>query len=146
MSVEIPREIPGQTPRRPARRHELARVQLAAVEARQQIVDYMIGVEDAPSEVQPEVQRDTVVAMKRSHGRKGDRAKRGADSTNELLITPGKFPPTPENKNILVNQFEKILRFAKTLRNKGKINPHMADILGLEVRKATKSSIVEQTR
>jgi hypothetical protein len=122
-------------------------VQLAAVEARQEIIDFATGVEDFPSGAQ----RETAVVAERPHGRKGDRAKREAVVINAGLAS------TPEAKKgslgywvgLFERNWDKAMRFLRTASHKGKFNPEiMAGVLDAKAaeRKTTKTTIIQRAR
>jgi hypothetical protein len=137
-----------EIPRRPSCLRSLVRAQIAGFEATQQIIDFKKGDALSPANVEesiPGVQNDGIVlVIQRPFAREGDLAKRRAEMLNGLLSNPGNFPVTKQNSNIIIKQFERILSFAKTLRNKGKLNPHMARVLDIEERRGIKTSILEQ--
>ena len=126
----------------------LVKAQLAGFEATQQIVDFKRGdvlFSANVEESMPDTQNDGVVlVIQRPFARERDLAKRRAEMLNGLLSNPGNFPVTKQNRNIIIRQFERILSFANTLKNKGKLNPHMARVLDMEERSMAKTSILEQ--
>lgn len=65
------------------------------------------------------------------HGRNGDLAKRRAEGINTLLTEPEKFPVTRANVGFIARNFDRVYRFAKTLRNKGALHPEVQRILHL---------------
>lgn len=65
------------------------------------------------------------------HGRKGDRAKRRRVVINTALVEPQNFPATKQNVSIFERHFGRIYRFAQTLKNKGRLNPQIAEILDI---------------
>jgi hypothetical protein len=137
-----------ELPRRPSCLRRLVKAQIAGFEATQQIVDFKRGDTLSSANVE-ELMSDTqndgvILVIQRPFAREGDLAKRRAEMLNGLLSNPSNFPVTKQNSNIIVKQFERILSFAKTLRNKGKLNPHMARVLDMEERRGIKTSILEQ--
>ena len=56
-------------------------------------------------------------------GRKADVAKKRGDIINDLLENPEDFPLTKSNVHFIRRHFERISRFIKTLKRKGKLHP-----------------------
>jgi hypothetical protein len=145
MAGEIPRDRVREVPRRFTSRHELVRTRIAALEARDEIVASMMGVEDSPLEAAV----DVIPVMKIPRVRSGDRAKREAVVLNAGLTS------TPEAqkgslkywKELFRRNRGKLGRFLTTVSHKGKFNPTiLAAVLNSEAadRKATKTSIIHQ--
>jgi hypothetical protein len=146
VEIQIPREIPGQTPRKPSCRHELARVQLAAVEARQEIVDFATGVEDSTVLVQEsDVSQLLPVTQKRTPRTVDVFRSVENHNLNNALRNPNSIRRVTESfVNFLVGNGEKVMKFARTLLHKGKLHPAVARELGMETRKGAKTSILER--
>lgn len=69
------------------------------------------------------------VSFERQTGRKGDIAKRRAEIINAVLENPQSFPVTKTNLSFIERHFPRIIRFAQTLKHKGKLHPDMEKIL-----------------
>lgn len=119
-------------------RRRLLERNLAAEEASRQAVRiYQMGGESDDS--------DTLLpGIASSVRRSPNLAKRRKVIVKEILEAPQNFPITEQNRNIIVRQFERIVRFAKTLRNKRRLNPAMAEILDMDVRTSSKAAILKQ--
>ena len=146
VEIQIPREIPGQTPRKPSRRHELARVQLAAAEARQEIVDFATGIEDSAVLVQELDAPQLLPVIREKTPRTVDVLRRVENhSINNVLENPNSIRRITESSvNFLVGNGERVMKFAGTLRHKGKLHPAVARELGMETRKGVKTSILKR--
>lgn len=61
--------------------------------------------------------------------RKADIAKRRAGIINSVLENPQSFPITKANIGFIERHFPRIIRFAQTLKNKGRLHPEIERIL-----------------
>jgi hypothetical protein len=89
-------------------------------------------------------QDQTLETVASERGRSCDLAKRRKVVVLDILEAPQNFPLTDQNKGIVVRQFERLIRFARTLRNKGRLNPKMASILEIEEKRSVKASVIER--
>ena len=64
--------------------------------------------------------------------REGDLAKKRGVVLNTALEKPQDFPPTDQNLSSLRRNFDRLYRFAITLKNKGRLHPQIAEILHLQ--------------
>lgn len=69
------------------------------------------------------------VSLERQTGRKGDVAKRRAEIINTVLEQPQNYLTTKQNMSFIERHFSRIVKFAKTLKHKGKLHPDMEKIL-----------------
>lgn len=90
-----------------------------------------------PSQVEvPEVSSHVLfdassLFLERQKGRKGDVAKRRAEIINTVLEQPQNYLPTKQNMSFIERHFPRIVKFAKTLKHKGKLHPGVQKILDL---------------
>jgi len=141
-----------EAPRRSGCRRRLAKMEIAAFEAEQQIVTAQRDekVDAFPWEVLGESiledQGSIVLATERPAGRNADVAKKRAAVLNAALAA------TPEAqkgslkywKDMLRRNWERAKNFARTARNKGQLNPEIAKALEMDVKKSAKTSILER--
>lgn len=68
-----------------------------------------------------------------TQGRKGDLAKRSGDLINGFLERRQEFESASirSTEGFISRNFERIVRFARTLKNKGKLHPQMGEILDI---------------
>jgi len=154
MSGEIPREIAGQTPRKPDCLLGLKRAHLAAVEAREKIVDYVVNggkeslaLAQEPPTVEGEIFQPAPAPIHRKKAPRSVDVLRSVEkhNINNALNNPNGIRRVTESLvNFLVDNGERVIKFAKTLRHKGKLHPAVARELGMETRKGAKTSILEQ--
>jgi len=120
------------------------RYQLADQMARQEIAEveevHAYGGEPSGSfypaalimeDVEAQIVFDASTVGAQVKGREGDLAKRRAALLNALLQDPAGYPMNPENLTIVERQWERLLKFANTLKNKGKLHPGIDRILDL---------------
>ena len=87
-----------------------------------------------PSQVEvPEVSRHVLFDASKTEpkGRKGDLAKRRKVVINTVLEQPQNYLPTKQNMSFIERHFPRIVKFAKTLKHKGKLHPGVQKILDL---------------
>lgn len=79
----------------------------------------------------PQLAVASIETEKVTQERKGDRAKRRADVINALLEHPQEFREASQTslKVFFMRQFDRVLHFAQTLRNKGRLHPQIEEIL-----------------
>jgi hypothetical protein len=117
-------------------RRKIERLRVADMQTRQELEEWFQGEPIAAGQLAGRAVTE--------RGREADLAKRRGVIIHTIIESPRDYPITPENSKFFARQMDRIVKFAKTLRNKGRLNPHMARILGLEERRTTKTSIIEQ--
>lgn len=86
---------------------------------------FELGVEESIVFEPPRMKKATT-----SQGRKDDFTKRSADMINSLLENPPQdFPKTKSDRRFIRRNHERISRFIKTLRNKGRLHPGVESII-----------------
>jgi hypothetical protein len=127
-----------------SRRRRVEKDMIADIETAAEVRSFMLGEYPLVPEDGEPMLRGQITASLSTFARSCDLAKRRSVIVHQILEDPRHYPITEQNKGIVVKQFERILNFAKTLRNKRKLNPDMAKILSMQTRSSTKASILEQ--
>lgn len=92
----------------------------------------------SPTNPEPELGEETNIGLEPRteetiiyEDRRANVAKRRAKINGLLLKNPQGYHVSKSNQHFIQKHFQRFLRFAKTLKNKGKLRPEVEDILGV---------------